>query len=174
MIITATQRQISVTPRKMRMMATAIKNLKPQEAVNQLEYLNYSAAKPLSKVIKQAIANATNNHKINPDSLKIKEIVVNQGWTLKRWHAGARGRGKPYTRRRSHVTVKLENASVSTPNASSPKKASITNPETSKTSKTSKKLDSKLSDTSKKTLKKKTTTRPSSKKTLKQSTSNQK
>lgn len=169
MIITATQRQISVTPRKMRKMATAIKNLKPQEAVNQLEYLNYSAAKPLSKVIKQAIANATNNHKINPDSLKIKEIVVNQGWTLKRWHAGARGRGKPYTRRRSHVTIKLEDTSVSTPNTSSSKKASTINPEISKTSK---KLDSKLSDTSKKTLKKKPTTKSSPKKSLKQSTNN--
>ena len=161
MIITATQRQISVTPRKMRMMAAAIKNLKPQEAVKQLEYLNYSAAKPLGKVIKQAIANATNNHKINPDALKIKEIVVNQGWTLKRWRAGARGRGKPYTRRRSHVTIKLEDTSVLKLTSSQSKQASDTTKKTPK-----------LLSKSKKSLKK-PTTKSSPKKSLKQSPSNQ-
>ncbi len=108
MIITATQRQIPVTPRKMRMMAVAIKQMRPQEAIEQLGFLNNSAALPLQKVLKTATANAINNHKLNADNLTIKEIVVNQGWTLKRWQAGARGRGKPYTRRRAHVTVKLE------------------------------------------------------------------
>ena len=163
MIITATQRQISVTPRKMRMMATAVRNLKPQEAVKQLEYLNYSAAKPLSKVIKQAIANATNNHKISPDTLRIKEIVVNQGWTLKRWHAGARGRGKPYTRRRSHVTIKLEDASASKSISSRPKKTSDITKKTPKASSKSKKI-----------LKKKPATKSTAKKSLKKSPSNQK
>lgn len=162
MIITATQRQISVTPRKMRMMATAVKNLKPQEAVRQLEYLNYSAAKPLRKVINQAIANATNNHKISPDTLRIKEIVVNQGWTLKRWHAGARGRGKPYTRRRSHVTIKLEDSSVSKSISSQSKKASDITKKTPK-----------VSNKSNKNLKKKPATKSSLKKSLKQSQSNQ-
>jgi large subunit ribosomal protein L22 len=108
MIVTATQHQITVTPRKMRMLAAAISGLKPQEAIDQLNYLNYSAATPLRKTIKQAVANATNNHKLSPDSLVIKEIVVNQGWTFKRFRAAARGRGKPYTKRRSHLTVKLE------------------------------------------------------------------
>ena len=114
MIITATQKQIPVTPRKMRMMVVAIKDLKPQEAIEQLNYLNYAAAEPLKKVIKQALANATNNHKINPDTLTFKEVVVNQGWTLKKVRAGARGRGKPYTRRRSHVTVTLKTATPKT------------------------------------------------------------
>lgn len=115
MIIEARSSQIAVAPRKMRMLGSAIKNLKPQVAVEQLGFMNYAAALPMQKVIKQAIANATNNFKLNPDSLVIKEIVVNQGWTLKRWQAAARGRGKPYTKRRSHVIIKLESKTISTP-----------------------------------------------------------
>jgi large subunit ribosomal protein L22 len=102
----------------MRLLVAAIKHKKPQLAVSELALLNYSAALPLQKVLKQAIANATNNHKLNPDTLTIKEILVNQGWTLKRFRAGARGRGKPYTKRRSHVTVRLESR---LPNAQAPK-----------------------------------------------------
>lgn len=125
MIVTATQKQISVTPRKMRMMAHAIKNLKPLKAIEELGYLNQSAAKPLRKVLQQAMANATNNHKLSPDLLSIKEVVIGQGWTLKRWRPGARGRGKPYTRRRSHVTVKLEAREpkiIATPKTALPEK----------------------------------------------------
>lgn len=124
MIVVATQKQISVTPRKMKMLAVAVKTLKPQEAVKQLGFINYSAAKPLRKTIQQALANAVNNHKLNPNTLRIKEIIVNQGLTLKRWRAGARGRGKPYTHRRSHLTVKLE--AIKTPAPSTPKTKTLT------------------------------------------------
>ena len=119
MIIEARSSQIDVTPRKMRMLGSAIKNLKPQVAIEQLGFMNFSSAEPMRKVLKQAVANATNNFKLSPDSLVIKEIVVNQGWTLKRWQAAARGRGKPFTKRRSHVIIKLESK---TPVAANPKK----------------------------------------------------
>ena len=108
MIIEARSSQIAVTPRKLRMLIVAIRNLKPQVAIEQLSFMNFSAAEPLRKVLKQAVANATNNYKLSPDTLVIKEIIVNQGWTLKRWQAAARGRGKAYTKRRAHVIVKLE------------------------------------------------------------------
>lgn len=108
MIVEARSSQIATPPRKMRMLSHAIKNLSPQKAIEQLGYLNYSGSLELQKVIKQAVANATNNYKLSPDTLSIKEIIVTQGWMLKRYQAAARGRGKPYTKRRSHVTIKLE------------------------------------------------------------------
>lgn len=150
MIIEARSSQIAVAPRKMRMLSSAIKNLSPQVAIKQLGYFNYAAAAPLQKVLKQAVANATNNFKLNPDTLVIKEIIINQGWTLKRWQAAARGRGKPYTKRRSHVIVKLESKTIAKPEV---------------TQKPAKKAEAK--PTAKKTVTKKKTTKSVTKKVTK-------
>lgn len=129
MIIIASRKQIPVTPKKMRMVVESVKNLSPLVAIEQLEYQNKNAALPLSKLLKQAVANAQNNYQLSPDSLRIKEIMVDKGWTLKRWRAASRGRGKPFTRVRSHVTVKLISVTpeVAKPKAA-PKTASKTSP----------------------------------------------
>jgi len=113
MIIQAQLRQIPVTPKKMRLVVESVKHLSPTQALTQLSYLNKNAAVPLGKVLKSAINNAQNNHQLSPDKLRIKEIMVDKGWTLKRFRAAARGRAKPYTKLRSHVTIVLE--SLDTP-----------------------------------------------------------
>lgn len=108
MEITARASHVTVTPRKVQLLANAIRDLRPEDAVAQLNYLNKSAAVPLAKVIRQAIANASENFKVPAADLRFKTIVVTKGMNLRRFQAGARGRGKPYSRTRSHITVILK------------------------------------------------------------------
>lgn len=108
MIITATQSNATITPRKMRLVAYAVKTMTPTEALEQLTFLNKEAARILAKVLKQALANAKHNSQVDSNDLTIKEIVVNKGRILKRGRAAARGRSKPFKHQQSHVTIKLE------------------------------------------------------------------
>lgn len=128
MIVTATQKNIPVTPKKMRFLVNAIKDLDPQEAVVKLGYLNHSAAPHIQKTIKQAIANAVNNFKLQPDKLQFNQLSVNQASMryAKRWRAAARGRAKPYTKRSSHLIVKLETPQkATTPKSQKPRQTTL-------------------------------------------------
>ncbi len=112
MIVTATHKNISVTPRKMRLAVESVKKLRPQDAVEQLAYLNKSAALPLRNAIKQAIANAKNNHHLDPETLRFHQLVVSKGDTLKRFHAGSRGMARPFKRVRTHLVIQLVSPEV--------------------------------------------------------------
>jgi large subunit ribosomal protein L22 len=136
MIIKAQQKNIPVTPRKLQLMANAVKHMSPTEAVALLEMYNKKSALHLSKVLKQAIANATNNQNIEARSLRIQHILMGRGMSLKRFRAGARGRGKPYERVRSHVTVLLESVEAPAVKATQKTKPSTTaEPKTKKITK---------------------------------------
>jgi len=84
-----------------------VSKLTPQDAVERLPFVGRRAADPLRKVIVTAIANAKQKG-IDVESLTFKEIQINEGPRLKRFHAGSRGRAKPYKKRMSHVRVVLE------------------------------------------------------------------
>lgn len=107
MIIFAKNSNVTVAPRKLQLLAESIKAMKPSEAVEQLSYLNYSGANPLLKTIKQAIANAVNNFKLEEGGLKFRTIYIGKAITYKRGRPGPRGRFKPYEKTRSHITVEL-------------------------------------------------------------------
>ena len=107
MIIIAKNTNVTVAPRKIHLLAESIKDMKPAAAVEQLSYLNYSAANPLMKTIKQAIANAVNNFKLSEDVLRFRTIYVGKGLTLKRGRPGPKGRFKSYEKTRSNITVEL-------------------------------------------------------------------
>src|SRR5688572_17885319 len=107
MIIIAKNSNVTVTPRKLQLLAESIKTMKPADAVEQLSYLNYSGANPLLKTIKQAIANAVNNFKVSEETLRFHSIYVGKGIVYKRGRPGPRGRFKPYEKTRSHITVEL-------------------------------------------------------------------
>ncbi len=107
MNVVATARYIRQSPRKVRLVATAIRELSPEEAINALELMNLRAAKTVQDVIKSAIANATNNHKLPASSLRIRSLEIGEGPTLKRMRAVSRGRGVSIMKRTSHVRVVL-------------------------------------------------------------------
>ena len=82
-----------------------------KNALTTLESLKYQPKKAglfISKVLKSAIANATNNNKLSEKKLIIKEIVVNEGQVLKRFKPRSRGMAHPILKRSSHIKVVLE------------------------------------------------------------------
>jgi large subunit ribosomal protein L22 len=57
------------------------------------------------KVLESAIANAEHNEGADVDELKVSAVCVDEGPTLKRWHARAKGRANHIFKRTSHITI---------------------------------------------------------------------
>ena len=104
----ASAKQIRVSPRKVRLVLDIVRGKKVDEALAILSFLPTPAAQHVSKLVKSAAANAENNFNMTPARLRIVKISADKGQTLKRYHAGARGRVNPYRRTFSHITVVLE------------------------------------------------------------------
>lgn len=100
---TTIQKNIQNSPRKLRLVADMVRKMTPAQAVEVLEFASQSAAMPLSKAIKTALANA------GKDDVVFKKIEINEGMKLKRYRAGTagRGRGRPYKKRWSHIKIVL-------------------------------------------------------------------
>lgn len=83
--------------------------MKPiSEALEILKLTPKKGAKILYKVVHSAGHNAQNNFKQNLETLMVKEIIVTEGPTYKRFRPISRGRSHPLLKRTSHVTVKVE------------------------------------------------------------------
>lgn len=95
------------SPRKVRLVADAVRGKKVDVALTQLEFMPKRAAEAVAKLIASASANAEHNFKVSPDSLIIKEIRVDQGVTLKRIRPRARGMATRINKRTSNVMVAL-------------------------------------------------------------------
>jgi len=108
MQIVARSRNIRISPRKMRLVVDSIRHLGLAEIRLVLSNINKRAAKPILLTFKQAMANATNNFKLNEEDLRLKEIQVGKGPTYKRWRAVSRGRGRSILKRTSHIRIVLE------------------------------------------------------------------
>ena len=147
MNIQAEQKFIRISPRKLRLVTQALKSLTPEQAVEELKYINKSGSDVLSKVITQAIANAASAHNIQPSALRFKGIQINEGPTYKRWQSVSRGRAHSIFKRTSHIVVELTSA----PNPLTTPGKTPTMPE--KTAPTPKTSSKKSPLTSKKTAK---------------------
>ena len=104
---TAVARFIRISPRKVRFVVDAIRNKPVQDALAILEFVPNSAAKTVSKLIKSAVANAENNHRMDADMLEVIHAQVDEGPTLKRISPRAMGRAYRILKRTSHITVGL-------------------------------------------------------------------
>lgn len=94
------------SPRKVRVVANAIRGKSVTQALATLKIVNKTAAAPLRKLLDSALANAKNQG-MNTNSLIIKEITVDGGQILYRRLAMSRGRAYPMRKRTSHVKVVL-------------------------------------------------------------------
>ena len=108
MEVTATARQVRVSPRKVRLVLDAVRGKPVDEALAMLGFLPSPAARTVAKVVKSAAANAENNYQMSPARLKIVKTFADEGMRLRRFRAGARGRVNPFHRRFSHITVIVE------------------------------------------------------------------
>ncbi|KKP79848.1 MAG: 50S ribosomal protein L22 [Candidatus Levybacteria bacterium GW2011_GWB1_35_5] len=108
MEIIAISKSVRVAPRKVRLVADAIRKLSIPDALVSLSVLNKRAALSLNKTLKSAVANAKNNNKVEVKDLTIKTIDVLEAPSFKRFHPSTRGRAHPYKRRGSHIRIVLE------------------------------------------------------------------
>ena len=105
----AIAKHIRISPYKVRAVLDVIRGKSYYEAVAILKALNKSSCEPVLKVVNSAAANAENNLGMNKDDLIVKECFADQGATLKRMMARAKGRGTRILKRTSHITVILDN-----------------------------------------------------------------
>ncbi len=105
MEVRAIAKSVRVSPRKVRLVADAVRNLSIEEALHVLETAEKRAALPIEKTLKSAIANAVTNAKLEKTQLTISSIQIAEGQPLKRFHPSTRGRIHPYKKRSSHITI---------------------------------------------------------------------
>ncbi len=108
MLVTAKFRYLHIAPRKVRLVADAVRGEKVEKAQAALAFMVKRTAAPLLKLLNSAVANAENNFKLDKTNLFITKITVDEGPKSKRWHAQSRGRAAEILKRTSHVTIVLE------------------------------------------------------------------
>jgi large subunit ribosomal protein L22 len=108
MEVKAKLRFVRVAPRKIQIIADLIRGKGSEEALNILTFTNKGAAKIVVKLLKSAIANATQKKSIDVDRLYVKKIAVDQGPTMKRFQPRAMGRATTIRKRSSHITLVLD------------------------------------------------------------------
>ena len=94
-----------ISAQKVRLVADQIRGLPVERALETLTFSNKKAAGIMKKVLESAIANAEHNEGADIDELKVKTIFIDQGPTLRRWRARAKGRVNHIIKRTSHITV---------------------------------------------------------------------
>lgn len=98
---------LKITPRKVRSVGDLIKGLSVNDAEAQLLVQRRRPAKALLKLLRSAVANATNNKRLNPDHLYVASVRVDQGPMLKRMLPRARGSASPIQKKMSNVMLTL-------------------------------------------------------------------
>jgi large subunit ribosomal protein L22 len=108
MISKATSRFIRMSPQKARLVVDLIRGKDVNEALMTLKFTNKSATREIEKVVKSAVANASQkSENIDVDDLYIQNAFINEGPRLKRIRPAPMGRAYRYQRRTSHITIEL-------------------------------------------------------------------
>jgi large subunit ribosomal protein L22 len=107
MQVTSTYRYARISAFKAREVTRAIQGRSASDALDLLTFSPKKAALLVKKTLKSAIANAENNASLKVDTLRIKEAVVGEGPTYKRFRARARGSASPLRKRTSHIRIIL-------------------------------------------------------------------
>lgn len=95
------------SPRKVRLVADLIRGKRVSAAQNSLSFAVKKAALPFQKLLNSALANARNQN-IDTENLRVKEVRVDEGATMKRYRPVAFGRSHPIKKRTSNVKIVLE------------------------------------------------------------------
>ena len=107
MEVKASLKHLRMSPTKVRLVANLVRGMEVEKALDQMRFSAKWASKPLTKLVQSAIANAVNNFGLDKDNLKILEIRVDAGVTLKRSMPRAHGRATAIRKRGAHVDLVL-------------------------------------------------------------------
>ena len=102
-------RGVRLSAQKGRLVADLVRGKPVDQALNTLAFSPKKGAKIIRKVLESAIANAEHNDGADIDELKVKTIYVEQGTTLKRFTARAKGRGNRISKPTCHIYVTVGN-----------------------------------------------------------------
>ncbi len=128
----AVGRGVRSSPRKLNLVAQAIRGKTAEQALNELTFSPKRVAKEVKKILQSAIANAENNHDLDVDDLVVTEASVGKNMVLKRFHARARGRGARVEKPFSQVTIIVEERREEKKQAKKPAKKSGAKPAATK------------------------------------------
>jgi large subunit ribosomal protein L22 len=107
LVVRASSRHLRVAPRKARLVANQVRGLHIDQARALLEFSPRGVARDIQKLIDSAASNAENNHDLVADEMRVSEITVDEGPTMKRFRPRARGAASPILKRTSHIAVAL-------------------------------------------------------------------
>jgi large subunit ribosomal protein L22 len=105
MRVSAKANRLRISPQKARLVVDQVRGKPVSDALDILGFSTQKGAVLVRKVVESAIANAENNEGADVDELKISEIFVNEGLTMKRIRPRAKGRADRIFKRTSHITV---------------------------------------------------------------------
>jgi len=108
MSVKAVARGVKMSPRKVAEVAALVRGRTVDDAMTILDHTPRRSAEAVRKVILSAKANATHNHGYKSEGLKLIEIGVTPGPSLKRYRPAAHGRALPFRKRSSHIRVVID------------------------------------------------------------------
>lgn len=98
-------RNLRISPQKLNLVAGLIRGKKVSQALSDLEFSRKRIAIDVRKCVMSAVANAENNHGLDPDDLIVAEAFVGKNLVMKRFHARGRGRSAGIMKPFSQITV---------------------------------------------------------------------
>jgi large subunit ribosomal protein L22 len=98
-------RALRTSPRKLNLVAQAIRGKTASAALAELTFSHRRIAREVKKVLQAAIANAENNHQLDVDRLFVKEATVGRAFVMRRFHTRGRGRSARVEKHFAHLTV---------------------------------------------------------------------
>ena len=101
----ARARHVRMSPMKVRRVVDLVRGMPVGQAASVLQFAQQAAATPVAKLVASAVANAENNFDLDPTTLVISTITVDEGPTMKRFQPRAQGRAYRIRKRTSHITV---------------------------------------------------------------------
>lgn len=108
MEVKATAKTVRIAPRKVRLVLDLVRGKNVVEAAAILKFTPNHASVEVGKVLKSAVANATNNHKQDETKLYVKACFADEGMTMKRFMPAAKGNAHQILKRTSHITVVVD------------------------------------------------------------------
>jgi large subunit ribosomal protein L22 len=101
-------KNVKISPRKLRIVADLVRGKLVQQALDELALTNRKGARIIHKVLKSAVANASDRATVDVDRLSVAEITVDMGPSMRRFMPRAQGRATPIKKRSSHVTLRVK------------------------------------------------------------------
>ena len=105
MEVSASAKRLRISAQKVRLVADQIRGKSVAEALDLLSFSKKKASVLMRKAVESVVANAENNEGADIDDLRISEVYVNEGMTMKRIRPRAKGRADRIFKRSSHITV---------------------------------------------------------------------